>query len=294
MKIRVVTVLCFFLSAVLPVANSHAQFFRIQPRRNSEMNREFKKAMEEWKQQVEQREAEEFKKTLAEIKEKRALIREIVIDDITTTKTNKIGDVVWASQGREIQKLPEMFFAQSKMVAGEESGWIEGRACDGKTIWILKIASPEAMKTLEKQFRDAKKDEASIQNLLKANRIKYASVDVEKLRKAGTYEKYCLSPHVNPDIEFPSESWKLYDESNSEWVFETRGLDGMNPYPVMLTFRKKDGLCIKREYEEGPLHVTVMINKVTVNPPKPVAETVFKFQPPAGVAVEDKTEEFSQ
>lgn len=243
---------------------------------------------------------EKVKTALGRIQEKQALIKEILIDDISTTQS-KDGKVVSIATGKVVQKLPDMVYEQTKVVSGYNVGRAHGSACDGKTKYVIEIAGKATLDNVIRHVKEMGGDQDSINAEIKANRIRYGKADMQKARETGRYTLHNSTPWFRPDFDFSASMWTIEAETPTQWIFKTASYAGkpgqVKAYPVKLVFSKETGLCIMREYDNRGIHVIEAIGKVTINPEKPIDEKTFHFEIPANIDpddVEDYTDNYAE
>lgn len=232
---------------------------------------------------------------LKQIRAKQEIIKEVLIEDITTTYSIG-GKAVSISKGRMLQQPPDKFYEEHKTVWGRDLGRVEGIACNGHVAYMLGIASPESLKAMERKMRDIGQGESSIQSSLKYNRIRYEKVDVDKLREAGVHDKHIATWFFHPETKFHLNTWKLAAETPTQWTFSATQFVGFRELPVVLVFSKENGLCVRREFEDTNrrARVAAAAGKVTINPATPIPESQFEFTPPKDADVLDVTDDVQE
>lgn len=230
------------------------------------------------------------KGAIEEINRKQAVIKEIAIGDVRTTQT-KGSETLIALTGKSYYRVPDLFCNQFTAVAGMSAGSVSGTASDGKTLWQLTIASPALIENMINRMKANRMPQTEIDTNVKKLKVECSKLDLDKLRAAGLYDPAASITPMHPDAIYPADQWRLESETATTWTFVSPAEQkGSNKF----TFSKENGLCVVtqsvRYIDSTPMLGTTALGKIEVNPNPPIADSVFKFTPPAGVEPTDMTE----
>lgn len=239
------------------------------------------------------------KAAVQQIFKKQAEIKEVVVEDLESRVWEKRGTITH-NKGQFSWRGPNMLFVKYSDLHGKTPGTIHGMALDGATAWELMIPSKRALESIAENMKQANKPEAEIDDTLKKKKMSIVKVDLEALRQKGIYDKYVYPLEAFRRLFNPVDpaTLKLAGETDAEWVLtaksrKDRRSSDYGKDTIRMTVKKDSGLCVRYEYtsnNENGYCSLVTIDKITINPVTPIADSVFKFEPPAGADVKDETE----
>lgn len=224
---------------------------------------------------------------LGEITRKQDLIKELVIDDYTSTETTN-GAITFATVGKIMLRPPDFKFHQFKITRGKKVGQITGTALNREEYWKMEIPSPIMLRQMKEQMLPGMGEEGAEKYLESFKKVKYTKLEVPRLREAGVYEKFRYDWFLHPYKKHPAAGWRLINETPAYWIFTTKmsGETGSAHF----AFSKENGLCVRADFDQGAVKSTIMMNKVTINPATPIPDSVFEFTPPADADVRNYTQ----
>jgi outer membrane lipoprotein-sorting protein len=232
---------------------------------------------------------------LQEIVNKQAAIKEVVIEDHSSTFTQK-GKLIQAASSKIMHRLPGLIYLQTKNTA--HPGDLDGTVVDGTTLWKIHILGSVSIHQQTERMKKASVAQDEINRRIRQGRVTRSRIDLQKMRDAGFYDKMIgvSTWYLNPMSVFPVQEWKLVGETPRTWLFTakfTPVLDKNEPaLTARLTFSKQTGLCVLREMVNGDIASTDALAGVTVNPAPPIESRMFRYEPPAGADVKDETATF--
>ncbi|MCE5228247.1 hypothetical protein LLG95_01440 [bacterium] len=230
---------------------------------------------------------------LGEIAKKQAAIREIVIDDYTSTIMQK-GKIVQEGKAIVRHRLPDLLYIEAKNTGAP--GDVDGVVYDGKWQWGMHVMGPVRINQQIERMKQANMAQADIDKTIQQIKVSRSKIDLQKMREAGFYDKVFGSRiwYLYPMKALPVREWRLVGESPDAWLFMVKFMQpaAQNSPDIIakLEFSKANGLCVRREMGTGDMVNIDTIAAVTVNPARPIDNKFFKYEPPAGAIVTDRTD----